>query len=621
MQNIKKLKILMGCSIYLYIIFSFMVLDAWLRVVTRWLGYYSIYEVAPNLFTGCWSVLLVIIVMSISKKMLRRIVYAIFYYFWMVYAIVQYGAYLILGKFLFLSDFMYAGEGTDYVSYILDFLDVQFILQIVVLIMIGVIGIKIVSSDYTKQFKHKYVLSLGTGIICVGLIGVIPTLYGEVESSWDNFTSPAYEYEQFSNSGFDLELTGMYQYAARDIYLKIEKANKNYVSTYEEIDLYFETKSTHSDNAMTGIFEEKNVIFVMMESMDDWLITEEDTPTLYYMMTNGINFEEFYTPDYSNGYTFNTEFAFNTGIYPFSNGNVAYSLTKNQFSNSMANIFAEAGYSVNSYHEGQSTFYNRGNMHEAWGYENYYSYADYEESLLVIMDDSFLVECDELYEELIKESPFMSFVITFSPHLPYTEDDELAQYALEKYPEYSEGEVTESCILRAKAKLTDDMFTKLLQRLEDDEMLDNTVIVAFADHYAYGISDEEFLQQVSEEAGHSILENTPAFIYYSGLEEAMQIDKVMQTIDLFPTIANLFGLEVPKEIIGSDVFDENYTGYAIFPNNTWLTNEAYIYNGSVVWNNGMSEEEILEMNQFVQKTYRVNDDILESDYYRYHGSN
>lgn len=80
---------------------------------------------------------------------------------------------------------------------------------------------------------------------------------------------------------------------------------------------------------------------------------------------------------------------------------------------------------------------------------------------------------------------------------------------------------------------------------------------------------------------------------------------------------NLFGLSVPKEIMGSDIFDENYDGYAIFSGDTWLTNKAYMKEGSIVWNHGMSEEEIQKMNAFVQKAHEINDSILDADYFRY----
>ena len=93
------------------------------------------------------------------------------------------------------------------------------------------------------------------------------------------------------------------------------------------------------------------------------------------------------------------------------------------------------------------------------------------------------------------------------------------------------------------------------------------------------------------------------------------MDKVCQTVDWVPTIANLYGMDVTPYVMGSDIFDESYAGYAIFPDGTWLTNEAYAVNGLIQWNNGMTDKEISEMNSYVQVFYAANEAILASDYY------
>ena len=67
--------------------------------------------------------------------------------------------------------------------------------------------------------------------------------------------------------------------------------------------------------------------------------------------------------------------------------------------------------------------------------------------------------------------------------------------------------------------------------------------------------------------------------------------------------------------MGRDAFDPSYAGYAIFPDGTWLTDVAYVENGAVVWNNGMTEDEIAAMNAFARRFHEINDSILNCDYY------
>lgn len=59
-----------------------------------------------------------------------------------------------------------------------------------------------------------------------------------------------------------------------------------------------------------------------MESMDDWLVNEMDTPAIYRLMNEGINFTNFYTADFGSVRTFNSEFCANTGMYLPTNGNM-----------------------------------------------------------------------------------------------------------------------------------------------------------------------------------------------------------------------------------------------------------------------------------------------------------
>lgn len=602
----------------LFLVFSFGILDVWLRVVTRWIGAYSIFELAPNLFTLLWSVALASIVTMVPSRKAGRILYGVVYFVFMIYAIVQYGAFLVLGRLLYISDFLYAGEGAGYASWVIDLLTPSFLVQVLALIAVGVIGLLFFPHlECRKGNAHpRWAARIAVVIICIFTTLFVPKLYGSrnAVNEWDDFLSPAFEYQQFTNANFDMELTGVYQFVVRDIQVQIDrKAGRE--EKLQQAANFFADKDAHQSNSMTGIFKGKNVIVVMMETMDDWLISIDDTPTLYQMASTGIWLKNMHMPQYSNGYTFNTEFAFNTSVYPYSNGNVAFSLLRNNFHSSIGATFARAGYAAESFHEGLPNFYNRGAMHVAWGYEAYNSYCDFPECAYSPLDDRFLPGCDALYEDLTDGQPFFSFVITYSPHLPFTDEDALTQTALAAYPQYDVAENREVNILRAKARLTDDMFAGLLQRLEEDGILEDTVIVAFGDHYAYGLSDKDRLQQLSSEAGSDILERTPAFIYCAGSDLSMEVTKVTQITDLAPTILNLFGLDVPKEIMGNDIFADDYEGYAIFPNGTWLTNTTYMKNGILQWNHGMTEEEIAAMNAYVQNVYQVNDAILDSDYY------
>ena len=244
---------------------------------------------------------------------------------------------------------------------------------------------------------------------------------------------------------------------------------------------------------MTGLLEGKNVVLVLMESMDDWMIGEY-TPTLERLMSEGISFTHFYTPGYGGIRTFNSEFCMNTGSFLSSQGGYAFDYITNTYRQSLASLLTQEGYSAKTFHYNDPSFYSRGVFSPAMGYSEYVCYGDYigadEEDLLY--DDQLLFDNPGLNAEFFREGqPTLNFIITRSAHLSYKYNEVLSYWALKKYPEFrglTGNEETDCAYL--KAKLVDDLFARLLQELEDKGQLDNTVIIGVTDHYTYGYKDE-----------------------------------------------------------------------------------------------------------------------------------
>ena len=114
-----------------------------------------------------------------------------------------------------------------------------------------------------------------------------------------------------------------------------------------------------------------------------------------------------------------------------------------------------------------------------------------------------------------------------------------------------------------------------------------------------------------------LVEKTPCFIWsYDGPD--MEVDKVLNTSDLVPTILNLFGMESDYHYLGYDAFDETYAGYAIFQDHSWITASGAYEDGQVVYaftDEGPTAEEIDAMNETAETYIRMNNLLLESDYY------
>ena len=118
-----------------------------------------------------------------------------------------------------------------------------------------------------------------------------------------------------------------------------------------------------------------------------------------------------------------------------------------------------------------------------------------------------------------------------------------------------------------------------------------------------------------------LLEKTPCFIWSSDLQP-MEVTKICNTSDLLPTVLNLLDVDSEYSYIGHDAFDDRYEGYVPFSDGGWIfgdiaydasTGEYLSISGKEQTVTGQLQS---EMGAAVQEFIRINNLILETDYYR-----
>ena len=586
-------------------------------------------------FGFLWALLLTAVSLALPRCV-GKVVYGLTFYHFAIFAAAQCGYYAIFGRMLWIGDVRYAGEGGTFLGDVLGMFSGSWWFYTVALLVIGCIGCFLVPRG--PRPPRLRMVCLMTGIAAaVGLVAYPQAVFAQDASAWGlqseyrRSLSREGAYTAMYDAHKLYQVCGIYQTTVKDIwehniFPKTPMYRRQVNSRAVELDEWFAGRSAHADNEMTGIFEGKNVVLVLMESMDDFLINETDTPTIARLMDEGINFTNFYTPDFGSVRTFNTEFCMNTGIYLPTNGQYAFDYCTNDFSESLPSRFRQAGYSAQAFHYNDPNFYNRGVMEPAMGYEAYNGYANFGMVGDALLSDTGVFENEALMDlffgrtgtEAEPGSPFFNFVISRNAHMTYTYDEELSQFALGQYPQYrgSTGSEELDCI-RAKARCCDDLFAYLLRTLEENGCLENTVIIGVTDHYAYGMKDQALLMEESGVSVPMLVEKTPCFIWsYDGPD--MEVDKVLNTSDLVPTILNLFGMESDYHYLGYDAFDETYEGYAIFQDHSWITASGAYEDGQVVYaftDEGPTAEEIDAMNETAETYIRMNNLLLESDYY------
>ena len=584
-------------------------------------------------FGAAWAVLLSGLLVCLPR-LAGRICFGITYYFCLLWMLAQTGYYQVFGKLMWLADLFFTAESVDYFGDVLGgFSPLWWLGGVLLLGLGGVVIWRFPKPE--KGFVGRIPNLLAVAASVLLLLSLPEMVFVKDRDIWGTRSeygqSSSYRatYETMYDSAKTYNICGIYHLTFRDVWEhEIYPLTPMYRHEREDmkkqVDGYFEERGEHGANEMTGLFQGKNVVLVIMESMDDWMITQEDTPTLYAMKEQGIDFTQFYTPGYGTARTINSEFCINTGIYLPTNGDFVFDYVTNDFNQSIASLATENGYSAEVFHYNDPAFYSRGAFEPALGYNRYNSYGDYTDDKNALYDENLLFDIPQLEELFFREGKTFNTVITRSAHLSYVYNEVLSHYALKQYPEYRGmyGSQEEDCA-RVKAKLVDDFFARLLKELEDHGQLENTVIIGVTDHYTYGYKNMEELYAHSGVEDTLLLEKTPCFVW-SADGVSMKVDKTLNTADFLPTMQNLLGFNSPYNYLGQDAFDPDYVGYALFPDGSWISDgiacradtggEPKILQNRN--NKAVAQDYLHEMTEKTQRFIQISNLLLMTDYYK-----
>lgn len=383
----------------------------------------------------------------------------------------------------------------------------------------------------------------------------------------------------------------------------------------KNLDEYYINQSITAKNDYTGVFKDKNLILIMVEALDLAAIDPVLTPTLYKMATEGWFFDNYYAPKYSCT-TGESEFIALTSIVPSISVCTPFAYVNNTYSASIFNIFNNSNYTSTSYHSWTDQYYPRTKLHKNMGS------TFYNAELLNINtqggwpSDVELIE--KAYEHYNQEDKFFSFLITVSMHFSYEKDGATTRKNWDKVKDLDT--ITPMKRYLAKAIEFDESLKTLLDNLEKDNLLDDTVIALFGDHHPYNLAFSALASRSNVDRYADLNEDLMPFIIYNSETEAKVISKTASTFDILPTIANLFDLNYdPRYYIGKDVFSDEET-VVIFPNGNWITDSAIYFaakNKYKLKKDNVSEDYISKMSRIVNNKMMASENTLNKDYFKY----
>ena len=212
--------------------------------------------------------------------------------------------------------------------------------------------------------------------------------------------------------------------------------------------------------------------------------------------------------------------------------------------------------------------------------------------------------------------------MTVSGHLGYTFDGNMMaakhKQEVEDLPYSEEVKAYIACNLELEYALE-----SLLEQLEAAGALENTVIALTPDHYPYGLTDEQYAELRGEESldGTFELYESVFLLWTPAMEQPVQVDTVCSSLDILPTLLNLFGFEYDSRLLmGTDVFSGT-APIVVFADKSFITDEIFYdaANGLVIQRTGKAptQEYLDACMQKVNDMFAYSARIIETDYYGY----
>ena len=511
-----------------------------------------------------------------------------------------------------------AGQGAA----INELFDMKDIIPFVVLFLIVVIFLVL---RYCLKIKTKYKWYVHlSSLLCfllafVSINSMVKQVYAtNTNDNFQIYHTDFYVYDTVNNPKVFVDNLGLLTFEFRDLQSLIQE-QKNTELYAEKIDNYFNSiDSTKKTNDYTGMFKDKSLLVIQAESLNNFGINEELTPTLYKMINNSIQITNFDTPLLI-GSTSDSEFMANTSFIPEAEGySVCYQYVNNAYPLTIGNLFKNNGYSTNAFHNNYGEYYNRFTTFDNYGYEFFDSYG------LGIESDANDASVSEQIGWIDAEKEkFVSLWISYSGHQPYGLEDvgvnkEDVETIKKLYPNLNDDYVS----YLAKTMDFDKAVEQFLNVMEWMGRINDVVVVIYGDHVAKGLDlsrgtnfDEVF--GVNSDDNPSIT-YTPLFIYANDMEHQV-IDKYCTALDILPTLMNLWGIDYNDEYaFGHDILDDEYRGFCFDANGNYWNNDFYFNstNNAITTYNGYSEDSAREIVNDFNKKREVCKEILKIDYFK-----
>ncbi|KIL32892.1 LTA synthase family protein [Bacillus subtilis] len=396
-----------------------------------------------------------------------------------------------------------------------------------------------------------------------------------------------------------------------------------------EIENYVTANAKDANKRLFGAAKGRNVILVSLESTQSFVINEklngeEITPFLNDFIKQSYNFNNVYHQT-GQGKTSDSEFIVDNSLYPLGRGAVFFTNAGNQYM-AAPEILKNSGYYSAVLHANNKSFWNRDLMYDSFGYDSFFDINSYdvtdENSVgWGLKDKEFFEQSSELMKNL--PQPFYSRLITLTNHFPFDLDEE--DQLIDEYDSSSQTLNKYFPTVRYQ----DEALKRFIEKLKEDWLYDNSVIVLYGDHY--GISENhneamgEFLGKEITPFEEVQLQKVPLVIHIPGItdKKPQTIETVGGQIDIRPMLMNLLGIDTKDQIqFGNDLLSDEKLDFTVLRDGSFITDQVVYTDGACYdKETGKPLEETKQCEAFADKAKQelsLSDEIIYGDLLRFY---
>ncbi|MBO4265273.1 MAG: sulfatase-like hydrolase/transferase [Clostridia bacterium] len=388
--------------------------------------------------------------------------------------------------------------------------------------------------------------------------------------------------------------------------------------TLKNMHIYFSNRLPTLKNEYTGMFKGKNLIYITAEGFWKYAVNETYTPTLYKLANEGFVFENFYNPLGTHS-TIDGEYAMCCGMPPSSQMFSFYKTFGNSMYFCLGNMLKDEGYITKAYHDHYADYYNRDKSHPNMGYD-YYAVGRGLDMTMTWPESDLEMMQKTIPEVLAQDKPFHLYYMTVSGHLNYTF---MGNMMARKHKDDVEGlDMSEEAKAYIACQMElDSALEYIIDSLIAAGQYENTVICLAGDHYPYGMSKATWNEFLGGEADENFdLPHSSLILWSGSMKEPVKVEKYCTSMDVLPTVLNLFGLDYDSRLLmGRDILSDS-EGTAIMYNMNFInkygrftvSDNKFILNDGYSVPSGYASNILAE----IKKTFSYADKVLLYDYYR-----